>query len=516
MSHRKALHSSVIVSATLFTAAALLFVTLDGSTSQTPSVRVGERKARKAISFEDVTRSSSIPAERTPTWGSTWIDHDRDGAVELLLNRHMRRAYLFENLAGRHSARYEPAFEQPAPGRKYYDRHACAWGEANGDGMPDLYCVAGAQKGRGIGPNQLLIQTPSGLVDRAGSLGLTDPTGRGRTVNWIDFDTDGDLDIFVGNERRSGSPNVVFRNDDGAFTRVHVGVGDEIATSNSTWADWDNDGDPDLMVFAHGTQGAQVFRNEGGTFVRIDVPSVSGQKWDSGAWADYDGDGWIDLHLVSRWRSLVLRNVRGTFRSAHSLELVSGRMSTWLDVENDGDLDLFIVEGAPKPRWRYQGNHEDILLVQERGVFERLVSAQLRGPKDGSGDSVAAADYDGDGATDLFITNGYLSEKGQPQLMRNTSKVMNWTGVMLDGGAKNPFGFGARVELDSASLSYSRATTDGFNFKVQAGAGYVHLGLGFDLSAAVRVTWRDGTQDCVVVANAVVARVTKGRSPCLP
>lgn len=516
MDRRRAAKLSVLQSITLFLILGLTASVVVARDISMRSLSSSARPPRPAIAFKDATRANHISLSKFPTWGSVWVDSDRDGVVELIINRHKRHAFLFDNLGGGYRQRRVPVFERPAPGRNYYDRHACSWGEANGDGLPDLYCVAGAQKGEGVGANQLLIQTPTGLVDKAEEYGLVDPSGRGRTVNWLDYDGDGDLDIFVGNELRAGSPNAMYRNDDGFFTKTKVGVEESLATSNSTWADWDNDGDPDLVVFAHGYRGAQVYRNEGGSYRQAFIPGISGRAWDSAAWADYDGDGWVDLHLVSRWRSLVLRNVGGTFQAAHQTALVSGRMSTWLDVENDGDLDLFIVTGAPKPRWRAEGNHPDVLLRQDNGEFRQVVRTELRGPADGSGDSVAAADYDGDGATDLFITNGYLDNKGRVQLMRNDSKMQNWAGLMLLGELKDPFGFGARVEVVSEHLKYERTQTDNFNFKVQGSAGYLHLGLQEDEVAKVRVTWRDGTQDCISVRSGLVFRVIKGSVPCLP
>lgn len=86
------------------------------------------------------------------------------------------------------------------------------------------------------------------FVDRARRLGLANRYGRGRSINWIDYDVDGDLDVFVGNGKRRGYPNVMFQNRRRGFKRAKVGLSQEMKTLSSTWADWEGDGDPDLLI----------------------------------------------------------------------------------------------------------------------------------------------------------------------------------------------------------------------------------------------------------------------------
>jgi hypothetical protein len=134
----------------------------------------------------------------TPSWGAAWTDVDLDGWPDLLLGRHKSDAWLLTNREGRLMREPIHAFGEPAPGKAYYDRHNCAWGESNGDGRPDAYCVSGAESGTGTGPNQLLFGAGRG-VEEATPTVLVEERSRGRSVNWLDYDTDGDLDIFVGN-----------------------------------------------------------------------------------------------------------------------------------------------------------------------------------------------------------------------------------------------------------------------------------------------------------------------------
>lgn len=466
---------------------------------------------RRAYSFKDVTREAGLN-DAVRTWGSTWNDYNEDGRPDLWINRHWRQPRLYSNVRG-------AGFQENDSNdfrMEEIDRHACAWGEANGDGRADLYCVRGADKGIGAGANQLFLQGPAGsFSNRADGRGVSNPNGRGRTANWLDYDGDGDLDIFVGNLTRSGYPNAMFRNDGDVFTQVEVGLSQELATVSSSWSDWDLDGDPDLLVLQHGGRPAVAYENVGGRFESVNLPNVSGEHWNSAAWDDFDGDGRPDLHLVSPIRSEILRNTFSGFEIVDGMNLVEGRMSAWLDVDNDSDLDSFVVQGSEGRRpTSGSRNHPDFLLVNTKNGFRKLQSGALQGPSGGNGDAVSASDYNRDGRVDLFITNGLFYWTGPNVLLENWSEVGNWVGVDLDGDAKNPMGFGATVTARVGRRTIERQITDGANYRSQNEAGYLHLGLDDATTVQLHVRWPDGSSDCTTAAAGLVVEMVKGSLPC--
>jgi hypothetical protein len=474
--------------------------------------RLRERPASAPFGFADVTQKEGLLTELTPTWGSAWVDRDLDGRAEVLIGRHKRAAQLLSSAPeGFIELPYGDLLERP-PGRTYYDRHNCSWGEADGDGSADLVCVSGAQKGMGTGHNQLLVGPD--LDNVAGRAGIVDPRGRGRTANWLDYDSDGDLDLFIGNEFRSGSPNRLYRNDGGEFTAVDSPVASEFATADSSWADVDRDGDADLLVVGHGQIGTRFYRNDDGSFVEASLDGISGLEWSSSSWGDFDGDGWIDLHLVADDRAIVFRNARGRLVAKDEVELTVGRTSAWLDVDNDGDLDLFVVQGALKSGSLDELNEPDLLLVFRGGRFRPVAAEGAEGPEVGSGDSVSVADFDRDGRQDVLVTNGFLDTRGQLTLLRNISRVGNHAALMIRGEDRNPFAFGARFRVLTSQGSYWRFITDGMSFHTQAEAGYAHLGLGRAEKARVRFLWPDGTVDCYSIEAGERLTIEPGASTC--
>lgn len=460
--------------------------------------------------FVDSTEARGLHHKKTITWGATWLDHDGDRDPDLFANRHWLLPRYYMNEIDRYSLGEETFHSGP---HRVFDRHTCSWGEANGDAVPDLYCASGAQKGRGTGANQLWIQKQDAFDNRSRMYGTRDPKGRSRTVNWIDFDGDGDLDIFVGNKRRRVAPNAMLRNDRGTFERVEVGLAARMNTLASTWADWDRDGDPDLLVLRYSPRKAIAYRNEAGTFRKISVKGVTARHWTSASWADYDGDGWVDVHLVGPRSEVVMRNVVGEFEAVHSRSLRAGASSAWIDVENDGDLDLFVVQG------RSEGlNRPDRLLIEDDG-FHSVSVPVLRGPGVGSGEAVSVADGDLDGRLDLFVTNGAaLSEDsgvaGTWRLFENQSLAGNWITVQMRGDPWNPWGYGARLHVQAGDTDYWRYINDGMSLRAQSGVGLIHLGIAGADRVEITVAWPGGERDCLIAGAEQVVTVEIGGAPC--
>jgi hypothetical protein len=456
------------------------------------------------------------------SWGVSWVDIDRNGYPDLFLGRHRDPPRLLTNTGGNYDINsfdfcrppgYVPTHEEPC-----VDRHMCAWGEANGDGRPDLYCTQGAQSGAGSGPNQLLVQTTDGFQDVARAMAVADIYGRGRSANWLDVDGDGKLDLFVGNANRwtrPPSPNRLFMHIGEKFRSV-PGADDSLQTKSSSWADWDVDGDPDLLVLQDqllSRYPARAYEDVDGRLMSVEIPHVSGGLWQAAAWGDYDGDGRPDLSLLSPHRLLVLRNTAGGFEHVFNRPLAVGRMSVWFDVDNDGDLDLFVVQGAlPQTgRGRDLQNYPDFLVVREAGGFRTITGTPFRGPQTGCTDAVAAADDNRDGRVDLVVTNGCTVPD---ELLRNDSGAGGWVALDLHGSHTNPWGFGARIHVAAGPLGYWRELTDGVSSHGQSEMGHQVLGIGLAESAHVRVVWPNGVSDCVGATAGETVALVVGTRPC--
>jgi hypothetical protein len=235
-----------------------------------------------------------------------------------------------------------------------------------------------------------------------------------------DYDGDGDIDLFVG---FNGAPNRLYRNDRGVFAEVAAaaGVADARPTRAAAWGDFDADGDADLLVgfapvpAAQGSSGPRsvlrLYRNDGGHFV--DVTTASGVAVDTGAvrqpaWVDVDADGDLDLFVGFRDRADILfRNTGGTFRDvAPDVGLADPRKTVgavWFDYDEDGDLDLYAA---------HMDGDANGLYRNDRGHFTDVADAAGlawggRAPRDATQGTVrpCAADVDGDGRFDLFTAN---------------------------------------------------------------------------------------------------------------
>lgn len=496
-------------------AAAFALLSTSVITQSAPAGAYGAPDEVDAVRFVDATRGAGVAYPRTPTYGAVALDAERDGAIELILNRHKRRARFYTWTGDRFEERYGTGIQKVPPGRRYYDRHSCAWGEANGDGRLDLYCSSGAKGGQGTGANRLLVARGDGWRNEAWERHVADRFGRGRSVNWIDYDGDLDLDLFVANEMRDGHPSVMFRNDGDRFVRDRdAGVAARISPAAAVWSDWDADGDPDLLIASRRTTGTVALENRAGRFGAIEVPGVTGLPWASAAVADFDGDGLSDLHLLSPDLSRIMRNTGDGFTVVDDRPVANGRASVWLDVDNDRDLDAAVVQGAPQEDgFRIGRDRPDFLLVNVAGSFRRA-GRSLLPAVGGGGDALTAADYDRDGRVDLYITNGYQETRGRPVLLRNTTDAGRSIALRLFGDDANPLGFGARVTVTADGVARRAEVTDGAVTRAQVDVERLHFGIGTAPYARVTIEWPDGTRDCAPVVAGGEGRIEKGLFPC--
>ncbi len=215
---------------------------------------------------------------------------------------------------------------------------AHAWGDYDTDGDMDLYVL------NKEGPNALIRNDGGEFVD------VTTPVLAGssvsRSATWVDYDNDCDTDLYIVNYLE---PNRLLRNDGGgSFTDVTMSPLDGSGPGlDAEWLDFDLDGDLDVCVTCYdGDNG--LYRNDGTLFTDATPSVLAGiDAVQDLSRADYDGDGDPDLLLLRRDKpNVLLRNDEGTFVDASAPPISFAACSfgaAWADFDDDGDLDLYVA-----------------------------------------------------------------------------------------------------------------------------------------------------------------------------
>jgi hypothetical protein len=358
------------------------------------------------------------------------------------------------------------------------------------DGFVDVLVLRGGWLGTGGRfPLSLIRNNGNGTftdVTRAAGLLRFAPT---QTATFFDYDGDGRLDLFVGNESRSGDehPCQLFHNDgDGTFSERarESGVALVAFVKGVVSGDYDNDGRPDLYVSVMG-EANRLYRNDGpverergGRGWRFsDVAAEAGVTEPVASFPtfffDYDNDGWLDLfvagygrigggnplpHVVADTlglptdaeRGRLYRNRRdGTFedvtRAARLHKVVLAMGLNFGDLDNDGWLDFYAGTGTP----------ELTTLVPNRmfrndgtGAFQDVTSAGNFGHLQ-KGHAVAFGDVDNDGDQDVFEQMGgaYPADKAWSVLYENPGHGNRSLVLELEGVRSNRKALGARLKL---------------------------------------------------------------------
>ncbi|CAN5765098.1 hypothetical protein BH24ACT25_BH24ACT25_12580 [soil metagenome] len=349
------------------------------------------------------------------TWSAEVADYDNDGRPDVFLGRHYEPdgGTLHRNVGGR--------FERVPTGPGSFpknDRHDCTWGDVDRNGLKDLYCTIGGEKGSGLRPKELWMQQPGGtFVDRAAAYGVEDRRGRGRDTTFIDVNRDGFLDLYVGNkfprtdDRYSKSK--LFINEGGVRFRAanEYGLNRQVGGKTVQAIDYDEDGFDDLLVC--GERRLFLFRNVAGRAF-TDVTRRLGIAFpcEAALLANIDGGGRPDLVRVAEGRLTVTAQRRGRFgKPSYARDLRGGEYVAAGRVNRDRRADLYVVQSGPIDKDR-----PDLMLLNKRGGedFDKLEMSQTTR---GKGDYVAAIDYDGNGRDEFIVMNGHLKAEGPIRLI---------------------------------------------------------------------------------------------------
>jgi hypothetical protein len=443
---------------------ALAAISIQGN--QSLSTRVNQSPSDQAPAFELVQPELFSASGGQP---NAWADFDNDGNLDEFVGFRGRPNRLYRQDHG--------TFVDVAAQVGIADNHetrAAAWGDYNADGNIDLY--VGFVDGT---PNKLYRNDGNGrhFTDVAHELGV-DLVGITRQVSWIDYDNDGDLDLFVAFRDK---PNRLFRNDGGHFTDVteESGIGDPRKTVGAVWFDMDQDGDLDLFVANQEGDANGLFRNDNGHFVDVAKEwgvDASGRAKEFGGVgptvADFDGDGLLDLFVANYGPSALYRNDHGQrfvdVTKAGGL-LFEGHATTpaWGDYDNDGRPDLYVASFLVNVT-----HYRDHLFHNEgpssggmpsfRDVLPPLVDSH------DASHGVQWVDFDNDGALDLSLTNNdpggghYLFRNMLPKARASASLAVSV--VDSNGRYTKP---GAEVRVYAAGTR--RLLSSGL---VDTGSGY--------------------------------------------
>ena len=455
-----------------------------------------------------------------PTNGASvsLIDYDGDGNLDLYT---APTGMLFRNTGGQFAPiqQFQEIVEQGA-----LNPHTVAFADLNKDGTQDF-----------------LLQTLNGIthlrIDAAGNWVVSrlvqyEQTGTETGIlHPVDFDHDGDLDLFSGRASVTmyqNNGNLTFtdvteqtfvKTDTKSLTAIEnsgkpaISIAQPVP-SNALSADFDDDGDIDIFI-THRETGCTLYDNlrQGRLRARTDETGISQEaSYTAAAAGDYDNDGDVDLFLATAERIRLYRNrgdgsfVEALGSQASVRELPPALLKN-LDYDNDGFVDIWV-----------SGQH-GMFLFRNDGTGQFMEPYPLIQNVTPAGDALlhsanvgAVGDYDNDGALDLFFIDG----EGQLRALQNRGgNQNNWIQIKLEGitagnNKINRDGIGSKLEVKVGDL-----------YQLQYVSQQVsHFGLGaFDAADVVRVVWTNGVPQNVITPKAkqriLEKQILKGSCPFL-
>jgi hypothetical protein len=435
--------------------------------------------------------------------GACFLDYDNDGRIDIFLPDNGREGgmSLYHNLG---NGKFEDVTKKAGLDSTLH-AIGCTAGDYDNDGATDLAVIL---NGRVLLLHNQKNGTFKGVTEAAGLKSDNFNSG----VTFVDYDHDGDLDLYV--TRSDLAHNAMWRNNgNGTFTDATdlTGLAGFSDAVGAVGTDYNNDRAVDLVVTGRkwkvagagsplGSEGTTIFEN------RREGQFQPRWPWAGGTWEsigvavlDFNHDAWMDLALT-HWGAPGLTLWRN--KDGRSFEQVSLPATNWvrgwgvaaIDYDNDGWVDLVAVgetaDGRGEVRLFRNLGPDGFKDVTEDVGLDKIV---LKDPR-----AIITGDYDGDGATDLLITQNH----GPAVLLRNEGGNKNhWLRLALTGLNDNKSAIGTKVEVFAGGnrQKFEIAGSSGY---LGQNSPYLTVGLGQATQAdVVRMLWPTGVlQDEVEVA----------------
>ncbi|MEM6293879.1 MAG: CRTAC1 family protein [Myxococcota bacterium] len=452
--------------------------------------------------------------------GLAWGDYDNDGVADVYFGNVGSEGTLHRGFITAEGVKFLMTTHDA--GLAGVDQVSMAsFVDIDGDGDQDLY--VGRRGENRLFRNRLIETGEATFVEVGAELGLVVDSQRTMGVAFGDYDGDGDLDVYEVNHAycfpQSGSEvrarDHLFENVGGSYVERTDWLGDapilESVGFSAAWLDTDRDGDQDLIVINDHVGGQIGFPNalwrndgpseDGWRFTEVGEQTGAAVRGVNGmglAYGDLNDDGYVDFAFTNIGpNKLLLSRGDGTFEdvsAAAGIERASqpwGRQSiTWAvhlpDIDNDGDLDLYVTGGRIKGDLPVvDGLFEN---VGDQRFEERTWSSGMVDPEHGK--ASALVDFNRDGALDIVTT----AWANRVRVYRNSVSLgHHWVTLELEGRGGNRAAIGAIVELEAGG----RMRTCFHGQRPSLGGGSdpaCHFGLG-DVATidALHVRWPDGS-----------------------
>ena len=265
-----------------------------------------------------------------------------------------------------------------------------------------------------------------------------------RSVNFIDINNDDWEDVFISNGLEGGQNDLLYLNDGtGRFIEVRDSdiVEDNQPSVGASFGDYDNDGDKDAFVTNWYARQDGFFENSEGSFSLIANSEIAKSTFaEAAAWGDFNNDGLLDLYVVTSSggnKNLLFKNL-----GSGSFELVDGqrvatdvnvsRSVNWVHINDDMFLDICVGNENEQTNDLYINNGDGTFSVQFLGAAKSTFTSSW-------------GDIDNDGDFDVFFGHTDFSRGANNQLFRNDgdrfSQIISGT-IHIDGGCTNGSSFG--------------------------------------------------------------------------